>query len=162
MAASAHVYGDEEQIADIHWNVQYYDGSWHVITGSEYNNSSGGNGSLNNDSGIIQLPVNLTNITKIKAIANGHTHSGGDSRTNTSSALVYEIQAFGVIDIGLRAYDGSNVIKIACEPTGILTSSLRIAKNGTTYAVTLADPADTNASKIRVKTSSGIKALRKY
>ena len=163
MAAHAHVYGDREQQADIHYNVQYYDGSaWHVIAGSEYNNSAGGNTTIDHDSGIVQLSVNLTNVTAIKAMANGHTHSNGNSRTNDSSASIYEIQAFGVIDIGLRAYDGTNVIKVACEPAGTLTSALRISKNGTTYAVTLVDPADASASKIRVKTNSGIKALRKY
>ena len=163
MAAHAHVYGDREQQADIHYNVQYYDGSaWHVVTGSEYNNSAGGNTTVDHDSGTVSLAVNLSNVTAIKAMANGHTHSNGNSRTNDSSASIYEIQAFGVIDIGLRAYDGANVIKVACEPAGTLTSALRISKNGTTYAVTLVDPADANASKIRVKTSSETRALRKY
>ncbi len=163
MSAHAHVYGDSDQVADIHYNVQYYDSNgWHVITNSQYNNSSGGNTTVDHDSGTVSLPVNLTNVTAIKAIATAHTHSGGNSRTEDSSASIYEIQAYGVVDIGLRAYDGTGIIKIACEPAGTLTSPLRISKNGTTYAVTLVDPADANASKIRVKTSSGIKALKKY
>ncbi len=163
MSAHAHVYGDSDQVADIHYNVQYYDSNgWHVITNSQYNSSSGGNTTVDHDSGTVSLPVNLTSVTAIKAMANGHTHSGGNSRTEDSSASIYEIQAYGVVDIGLRAYDGTNVIKIACEPTGTLTSPLRISKNSTIYAVTLVDPTDANASKIRVKTSSGIKALKKY
>ena len=65
------------------------------------------------------------------------------------------------IDIGLHFYDGSKIIKIACEPTSSLTSPLRISKNGTTYGIVLVDSSDLNASTFRIKTSSGIKALRK-
>ncbi len=67
-----------------------------------------------------------------------------------------------MIDIGLRVYDGTETISIACEPEGTLTSPLRIAKNGVTYGIVLVDPSDTNASGIRIQTSSGVKALRKY
>lgn len=66
------------------------------------------------------------------------------------------------IDIGLRVFDGEEIIRIACEPEGTLTSPLRIAKNGVIYGVVLVDPSDPHASKIKVKTKSGIKALRKY
>jgi hypothetical protein len=66
------------------------------------------------------------------------------------------------IDIGLRVYDGSSKISIACEPQGTLTSPLRIAKNGIIYGIVLVDPYDSNASCIRINTSSGIKAMRKY
>ncbi len=64
-------------------------------------------------------------------------------------------------DIGLRYYDGHNIVKIAAEPKGTLNSPLRIAKNGDIYGIMLVDPDDPCASGIRIKTSSGIKALRK-
>jgi hypothetical protein len=37
----------------------------------------------------------LNNVTAVKAWAYGHTHSNGDSRTEESSASIYEIQAWG-------------------------------------------------------------------
>jgi len=67
-----------------------------------------------------------------------------------------------LIDCGLRVFDGTSVIKIACEPAGTLTSPLRIRKGDTTYGIILVEVTDTNSSKIRIQTSSGIKALRKY
>jgi len=77
---------------------------------------------------------------------------------------VYEIEAWGFIyqDIGLRVYNGNETIAIAAEPTGTLTSPLRIAKNGVIYGIVLVDPGDPNDSGVRIQTSSGIKALRKY
>ena len=65
------------------------------------------------------------------------------------------------IDIGLRLYDGTEIVRIACEPEGTLTSPLRIAKNGLVYGIILVEPSDPAASKLRIQTSSGIKALRK-
>jgi hypothetical protein len=64
------------------------------------------------------------------------------------------------IDIGLRVYDGSATIKIACEK-GDANSPLRIAKNGVVYGIVLVDPSDAHASGIRIQTISGVKALRK-
>lgn len=66
-----------------------------------------------------------------------------------------------VIDIGLRLYDGTEIVTIACEPEGTLTSPLRISKNGVIYGIVLVDPSDPKASKLKMQTSSGIKALRK-
>ena len=63
-------------------------------------------------------------------------------------------------DIGLRAYDGMGTVKIACE-VGTATSPLRISKNGTTYGILLVATNDTTASKIRIPTSSGVKAVMK-
>jgi hypothetical protein len=67
-----------------------------------------------------------------------------------------------IIDIGLRAYDGTEVIAIACEPEDAVSSALRIGKDGKVYGVALVEPTDPNASSIRIKTSSGVKALRKF
>ncbi|MBU0708378.1 hypothetical protein KJ596_01345 [Patescibacteria group bacterium] len=71
------------------------------------------------------------------------------------------------IDIGLRVYDGTEAVAIACEPEGTLTSPLRIAKNNdddimTTYGIALVDTGDPNETGIRIETSSGVKAPRKY
>jgi len=68
----------------------------------------------------------------------------------------------GYIDIGLRVYNGTEIVKIAGEPLGTLTSSLRIEKNGNIYGVVLVDPGDPNESGVRIQTSSGVKGLRKY
>ena len=65
------------------------------------------------------------------------------------------------IDIGLRIFDGTSVVKIAAEPLGVLTSPLRIAKNGTIYGIALVAPESLRASKLRVNTNSGVRALRK-
>ena len=64
-------------------------------------------------------------------------------------------------DCGLRGYDGTSTIKFACEPAGTLTSKFRINKNGVTYGVVLVSTADAMASKFRINTSSGIKALKR-
>jgi hypothetical protein len=67
-----------------------------------------------------------------------------------------------VIDIGLHVYDGTEILKIACDPQGTLTSPLRIAKNGVIYGIVLVEPSDPAASKLKIQTSSGIRALRKF
>ncbi|MBA7515151.1 hypothetical protein ES705_07189 [subsurface metagenome] len=68
----------------------------------------------------------------------------------------------GFQDIGLRVYNGTQIVAIAAEPAGTLTSPLRIAKNGAIYGIVLVEPGDANDSGVRIQTSSGIKALRKY
>ncbi len=65
------------------------------------------------------------------------------------------------IDIGLRYYDGTQIVEVACEPQGTLTSPLRISKNRITYGIVLVDPGDPYASGIIIQTSSGKKAIRK-
>ena len=81
--------------------------------------------------------------------------SGGDG----SDIGAFEVQAVAA-DIGLRAYDGTAIIKIGCED-GPLTSPLRISKNGATYGILLVAPDAANASKFRIQTTSGVKALMK-
>jgi len=66
------------------------------------------------------------------------------------------------VDCGFRIPTGAQTITIACEPSGTLTSPLRIRKGDTTYGIVLVPTTDANASSIRIQTSSGIKALRKY
>ena len=64
-----------------------------------------------------------------------------------------------LVDCGLRMYDGTTTVTISCEDPPV--SSLQIRKNGVTYGVALVDPSDPNASRFRIKTPSGIKALRR-
>ena len=64
------------------------------------------------------------------------------------------------LDIGLRVFDGTSVLQIACTNASAATP-FRIAKNGTIYGVVLTSTNATDASKIRIKTSSGVKAWAK-
>jgi hypothetical protein len=90
--------------------------------------------------------------------------SGGDF-INLSS-LYWRINKYlglSYIDCGLKVRESSATVSIACEPLGTITSPLRIRRSdNNTYGVVLVDPADASASKMRINTSSGIKALRKY
>lgn len=64
------------------------------------------------------------------------------------------------LDIGLRAYDGTTVIKLGVE-RGTPSSPLRIRKNGVTYGIRLVPVDSPGASKIRVQTPGGVKAIQK-
>ncbi len=66
---------------------------------------------------------------------------------------------FAVMDIGLRLFDGTSAIKIAADDN-YTAYKLRISKNAATYGIVLVDPSDSAASKIRIETASGIKALK--
>ncbi len=63
---------------------------------------------------------------------------------------------------GLKYYDGQAVVPLACEKPENLNSQLRVYKAPSTYGVVLTDLDDPNASKIRVNTVYGPRALRKY
>jgi len=84
----------------------------------------------------------------------------GDS-TNYNTRIENISYSSGGVDIGLRVFDGTQIVPIAAEPLGTLTSPLRIGKNGNTYGVVLVDILDPNASKVRINTSGGVKALMK-
>lgn len=133
----------------------YYNNNWNIVS----------SGSLVRDTKIIiDLPnLFLPSVSKTRLIVNvSAQHTQGHSLA--ASIYTYELSAWGpdYIDIGLRAYDGANIIKVACEPEGTLTSPLRIRKGSTTYGIVLVDSSDLNASKIRIKTNSGIKALARF
>ena len=81
--------------------------------------------------------------------------SGGD-HSDIGAVEVQSVQA----DIGLRAYDGTSIVKLSGE-VGNISSPLRISKNGTTYGILLVATNDASASKIRIPTSSGVKAMMK-
>lgn len=80
----------------------------------------------------------------------------GITKTATNNITV---SGNSYLDIGLRYYDGSKIVGIAAEKA--LSSPLRIYKNGKIYGIALVNINDPKASKIRVKTLGGIKALRK-
>jgi hypothetical protein len=65
------------------------------------------------------------------------------------------------IDAGLRAYDGTAVIKLALETSDQPTSPMRISKGAANYGIVLVPTDSPDASKFRIQTSSGTKALRK-
>ena len=66
-----------------------------------------------------------------------------------------------LVDIGLRLFDGTNIIKIAAQPPGLLTSPARLNKFGLTYGIALAATNSSAASRLRVQTSSGVKSWQK-
>ena len=136
------------------YDVQLYDGTWHTV--------SSGNSTSN--IAYQTFTVNFSeysNVSKIKIAVDGTGATNWGS--GNARASIFEIKAWGnnYVDIGLRAYDGTNTIKIACEPNGTLTYPLRIMKGAIIYSIALVEPSDPSASKIRVKTNSGIKALVK-
>lgn len=65
---------------------------------------------------------------------------------------------------GLRAYDDGTVVELCLVATADAASGMGavppIQKNGVTYAVYLVETSDPNASRVRVQTSAGTKALR--
>lgn len=63
---------------------------------------------------------------------------------------------------GLKYYDGAAAVPLACEKPENLNSQLRVYKAPYTYGVVLTDVDDPNASKIRVNTANGPRAVRKY
>jgi hypothetical protein len=82
----------------------------------------------------------------------------------TSAIGTLTVVGAAAIDIGLRMFDGTGVVSIACEAPGAggqLTSPLRSAKNGTNYGIFLVATNAPNASRIRIQTSSGVKAWQK-
>jgi len=102
-------------------------------------------------------------------ISPGDTISGTEGRTYYgSSSYNTRIEGFSYtpaptyVDCGLRIRTGTLTLAIACEPAGTLTSPLRILKGGSTYGIVLVATTDANASPLRIQTSSGVKALRKY
>lgn len=139
--------------------VQYkVGGAWYELSGSRHE-GGGGEGDAGYDTGQVIYNTTIYNVQGLRATIHSFgLATGGEGRAR-ACGWIYEIQGWGIVDIGLRAYDGTGIVKIACEPAGVLTSPLRIHKNGTTYAIILVDPADARASRVRIKTSSGIKAL---
>lgn len=98
----------------------------------------------------------VTNITATTTYIIACTGPGG---TSQQSATV-TVSGGGGGGCGVQVYDGTATINISCENPPV--SPLRIQKDATTtYGIQLVDPADPNASKVRIQTPSGVKALRR-
>jgi hypothetical protein len=73
-------------------------------------------------------------------------------------------ESFPTQFFGLRTYDNGAVQDLCLVATadapGSMGGQLRISKNGTVYAVYLVETSDGNASTVRLRTSSGTKAIR--
>lgn len=95
-------------------------------------------------------PVNLPDGTYPNAV-------GGDG-SDIGACEVQSLSPAG-LDIGLRLFDGTANITIACETPAV--SPLRIAKGGTTYGIILVPTSSPDASKFRIQTASGTKSLMK-
>lgn len=167
ISAGGHCGGNYDKSADYNMYVRYKAGGvWYYLPGSQFSGSVG-DGAVGYDTGNVSytFPIPVTNATDILAYAYGQGH-GEDRASNGSYAYIYEIQVTGLFysDIGLRVYDGTGMIAIATEPWGIFSqySPLRIKKGSSFYAIALVPTTDVSASKIRIQTSSGVKALRKY
>jgi hypothetical protein len=65
------------------------------------------------------------------------------------------------IDAGMRAYDGTAVVKLALETGAQPTSPIRISKGTVNYGIILVPADSPDASRFRIQTSSGVKAFRK-
>lgn len=65
------------------------------------------------------------------------------------------------VDCGFKGYDGASIVAFACEREGAVTSPLRIRRNGVTRGIILVNTTDSKASKFKIMTSSGIKAIKK-
>lgn len=161
--AAATANGKYTRTHNFYMYVEYkVGGSWYELPGSRHE-GGGGEGDAGYDTGQVNYTTPINNVQALRATIHSYgLATGGEGRAR-ACGWIYEIQGWGqnYVDIGLRAYDKTGIIKIACEPAGVLTSPLRIYKNGITYAIALVDPNDALASKIRIKTSSGVKALAK-
>lgn len=67
----------------------------------------------------------------------------------------------GVPDSGVRAFDGTEIIRFAPDPPGKPTSSIRISVKGVSHGVALTEVDAAEASKFRIQTPAGVKALKK-
>lgn len=118
-----------------------------LLTGSaaiDYGNSSG----IAIDQRGVARPNDLSDYS--------NNPNGGDG----SDIGAYEYQTgAGGLDIGLRLFDGMTTNKIAGEYPAV--SPLRLSKNGTNYGIVLTATNAPDASKFRIQTASGVKALQK-
>lgn len=70
----------------------------------------------------------------------------------------------GIVDAGLRAHDGTGIIRLAAEApgaAGALTSPLRFQKGGMDFGIPLVATDSPEASRFRIRTPAGTKALQK-
>jgi hypothetical protein len=145
-----------DQVGGTTWYVDlYYAGAWNVVMTETDNFPKTTHSSATGWSG----------VSAIRVRAVGEASSPPQEHPAIIWHSTYELRAWGpppYVDCGLRIRTGTQTLAIACEPAGILTSPLRIRKGATTYGIVLVATTDPNASPIRIWTSSGVKALRKY
>lgn len=67
---------------------------------------------------------------------------------------------------GFRIFHDGGVVELCLVATAdapaAMGGQLRLRKNGTTYAVYLVETSDPNASSVRIRTTTGTKAIRIY
>lgn len=160
--AAATANGKYTRAHNFYMYVEYkVGGTWYELPGSRHE-GGGGEGDSEYETGQVNYTLPINDVQGLRATIHSFgLATGGEGRAR-ACGWIYELQGWGNVDIGLRAQDGTGIVKIACEPAGVLSSHLRIHKNGTTYAIVLVEPADTRASRIRIKTNSGTKALAKF
>jgi len=143
----------------------FADGSTEIITGTHWKSGAHIYGYDNAPFAVLYdinccyppwMPLSpIPNVEGAEIISSGH-----DDRYVYVS---YKVTiGTGFIDLGLRIFNGSETVSIAGEPLGVLTSPLRITKNGNIYGIALVEVGDSKDSGIRIETKSGIKALRVY
>jgi hypothetical protein len=78
--------------------------------------------------------------------------------------VLCEATAVGCIDSGLRVRSNGKTVVIAAEPqavnVGTYETALRVFNSPRTVHIPLVNPGDPDDSGVRIKTSSGIKALK--
>lgn len=130
----------------------------------------GGVGNITNDPQFVGLPVANLRLRStslcIDAGTNqawmiGATDLDGYPRIRNGAVDMGAYEYLPYVDIGLRLYDGSSTVRVACDEQDADQSSLplRIRKGETTYAVFLVEPDHPTASGLIIQTSSGPKAL---
>jgi len=106
------------------------------------------------------LNDNTTYWWRVEVRDSFNTESGWTCGDTSFTTLVCSPQEE---ECGLRGYNGASTIHFACELLGTVTSPLRIrAGDNNNYGVVLVDPSDPDASKFRILTSAGVKALKIY
>ncbi len=92
-----------------------------------------------------------------------HIDPGDEATYILYAGRAISLYGYGDIEAPPAYYHGLKVQGVGelalCD---VGSHPLRVRKGGTTYGVELVETGDPNASKIRIKTSVGIKAIRKY
>lgn len=147
--SSASSNGNDENYASCNYYV--YQGAWNSVGGGL------GSGSR---------PGPWNNVEAVRAVCSARGSCPFQQGNCYANARLYELKAFGpepYEDVGLRVYNGIDIISIAVYPLGTLSSDLRIrASDGNTYSVVLVPVGDGMAFKVGIQTDSGVMALRKF
>jgi hypothetical protein len=106
------------------------------------------------------VPVSTLTVTGLTANTTYYLRVGS---LNWASAANYVYLwahiITGLYDCDLRFYDGTKVVRAGCEEPNSPQGKLRFAKNGAIYGVPLLEPDDYRASKMRIQTPQGVRAV---